>query len=696
MGIRSRRSLRISAVLALVLGTVVISLAQDRPRYSSSQSADRSWTVPEGTVISMRLDRSLSSRTSRVGDRFTATVTIPVYVDGNAVIPAGSVIEGRITEVTPAKRMSKSGTIGLDFDEIVLPNGFRARLVGSLTSDDPETRGRIDDEGQVSGEGKKRAVFVGGGGAIGAVLGGIAGGGKGAVLGGVAGAGAGVAAVLLSKGEEAQVPTGTPFGVQLRQSIIIGDSASLRGQNSDSAPSDPQPTTDARGPERDPADARAADSRGQDRDPADGRSADARRPERDSADVRPAGPGRSSDPDAESTRRIPPAEPTLPLSSPEMIGRAQTALKDLGYYEGQADGQIGPRTSTALRAFQREHNLPETGNLDQDTARALGILGSGSRDDRSAGTVPRRDPGSVGRTTPPRDTGDNERTPARTGASDAILANVLSAIANRNADGAIIVVINTQGDSAGWRWFGESAVNGDTLEVYARAVRPAGVTTQVLTRGRIELNIDEGVQYVRRVIVHTASGELNVPLRTSTTAGRDASSGPMGRDSSPGPGRGSSPGPTARDSSPGPTGRDSSSGLGRGSSTAPSATSLQRQAEDLLAEYQRLVGIRLTGTGLELESGAQRGEAEIELLFALDSFANAAQLYVRLVPSLRDQQSLRSAALALAREARRSDRIFSTTSSRAANALTPRWDTIREDILKLMERHSIKSSDLDF
>ena len=134
----------------------------------------------------------------------------------------------------------------------------------------------------------------------------------------------------------------------------------------------------------------------------------------------------------------------------------------------------------------------------------------------------------------------------------------------------------------------------------------------------------------------------------------------------------------------------------RGSSAPPTAVNLQRQAEDLLAEYQRLVGIRLTGTGLELEPGAQRGEAEIELLFALDSFANATQLYGRLVPSLRDQQSLRSAALAIAREARRSDRIFSTTSSRSANALTPRWDAIREDILKLMERHSIKSSDLDF
>ena len=134
----------------------------------------------------------------------------------------------------------------------------------------------------------------------------------------------------------------------------------------------------------------------------------------------------------------------------------------------------------------------------------------------------------------------------------------------------------------------------------------------------------------------------------------------------------------------------------RSSSSAPSAVNLQRQAEDLLAEYQRLVGIRLTGTGLELEPGAQKGEAEIELLFALDSFANATQLYGRLVPSLRDPQSLRSAALAIAREARRSDRIFSTTSSRSANALTPKWDAIREDILKLMERNSIKSSDLDF
>src|SRR5438309_2741444 len=167
---------------------------QSRPRYNSPQYGDRSWTLPADTVISVQMNNTLSSRTSRVGDKFVATVTVPVYVNGQTVIPAGSVIEGRLTQVTPAKRMSRSGTIAIDFDDLVFPNGTRVDLVGGLTSTDPQTRRRIDDEGRVSAEGGKRApVFIGGGGAIGAVLGGIAGGGKGAVLGGVAGAGAGVA-----------------------------------------------------------------------------------------------------------------------------------------------------------------------------------------------------------------------------------------------------------------------------------------------------------------------------------------------------------------------------------------------------------------------------------------------------------------------------------------------------------------------
>ena len=233
----SLRSAMVSAlVLGLILGSSLISFAQDsRPRRSSRGNQDNSWTIPEDSIISVRMNGTLSSKTSRVGDRFTATVDMPVYVNGREVIPAGAIVEGRVTQVTPAKRMSKSGTIAIDFDDLVFPDGSRVDLDGNLTSNDPEVRERIDDESRVSGHNDKNpGVFVGGGGAVGAVLGGIAGGGKGAVVGGVLGAGAGIAGILLSKGEEAQVPSGTSFGVQLRRPIVMRDGYANQQQDNGS------------------------------------------------------------------------------------------------------------------------------------------------------------------------------------------------------------------------------------------------------------------------------------------------------------------------------------------------------------------------------------------------------------------------------------------------------------------------------
>jgi hypothetical protein len=103
----------------------------------------------------------------------------------------------------------------------------------------------------------------------------------------------------------------------------------------------------------------------------------------------------------------------------------------------------------------------------------------------------------------------------------------------------------------------------------------------------------------------------------------------------------------------------------------------------------------MTGTGVEVDNAAQYKEAEIELLFAIDSFANATQLYARLATSLRDRQSLRGATLAMARQARRTDRVISTTTSRAADSLATRWDSARQDVLRLMQAHNISSSEVE-
>ena len=120
---KPKKHLILITSIALVVGAVhslsCSAQAQDsRPRYSSPQYADRGWTLPSDTVISVQMNSTLSSRTARVGDKFIATVTVPVYVNGQTVIPAGTIVEGRVTQVTPAKRMNRSGTIGIDFDDL--------------------------------------------------------------------------------------------------------------------------------------------------------------------------------------------------------------------------------------------------------------------------------------------------------------------------------------------------------------------------------------------------------------------------------------------------------------------------------------------------------------------------------------------------------------------------------------------------
>jgi hypothetical protein len=126
-----------------------------------------------------------------------------------------------------------------------------------------------------------------------------------------------------------------------------------------------------------------------------------------------------------------------------------------------------------------------------------------------------------------------------------------------------------------------------------------------------------------------------------------------------------------------------------------SASSILKQAQDLLAEYQRMIGVRLTGTGLESDGRTVYTDDDIDLLFALDSFANRAQLYVRLLPTLQTQQGIRSATLSMAKEARRTDRIITTSSSRWINRLNPRWDAIRQEVLKLMYTYSISTSEIE-
>lgn len=181
------------------------------------------YTVDSGTIFRVRMNNNISSKTAKTGDTFTTTLTEPVYSNtGVIVIPTGSIVTGRIDEVSPAKKGGNPGAIAVSFTSVKLPNGTTRSINGSLT--DLNTKdAKSDNESVASGDKMKnrKIIFIGGGGAGGAVLGAAIGGGKGALIGGLIGAGAGLLGERLTKGEEAQVKSGTEFGVYLNQAISL-------------------------------------------------------------------------------------------------------------------------------------------------------------------------------------------------------------------------------------------------------------------------------------------------------------------------------------------------------------------------------------------------------------------------------------------------------------------------------------------
>jgi hypothetical protein len=183
-------------------------------------AAQRDRSIPTGAVLELRMNTKLSSKTSRAGDRFTATVIRPLDVDGDRIVPEGATVEGRVTSVEAAKRLSRSGTIAVEFDRLVLPDGRSVPILGQLTSLDPEERRKIDEEGAVRGSSttKRSVIFIGGGAGVGAIIGAVSGS---AGTGTGIGAGLGTAAVLLSKGNEAEIDAGFEFGLEVLRPVVI-------------------------------------------------------------------------------------------------------------------------------------------------------------------------------------------------------------------------------------------------------------------------------------------------------------------------------------------------------------------------------------------------------------------------------------------------------------------------------------------
>ena len=185
--------------------------------------------APAGLTMPISLQTSISTQVAKAGDMIQAQIAQTMYL-GDASIPAGSILSGTITDAEAGRRLSRSGELGIKFNRLRTPDGIEtpitAHLVGGI--------GKYQDKGSdqsdtVRGEGWKAkvgqtairgGVGAGAGAALGVAVGAIAGRsgtatGRGAWSGAAIGGGVGAASMLLRKGRDVIIPSGTQMQLQL-------------------------------------------------------------------------------------------------------------------------------------------------------------------------------------------------------------------------------------------------------------------------------------------------------------------------------------------------------------------------------------------------------------------------------------------------------------------------------------------------
>ena len=165
-------------------------------------------TVPEGTILVVRLNQALGSKLSNTGDSFEGSLADPVSVDKNVVIPEGSEVTGTVVDAKPLGRFKGGARLEITLVSI--------KVKGSNYSVETTSASKA-----LKGKGKRTAIMVGGGAGAGAVIGALLGGGKGAAIGAAAGAGAGTAGSAFTGNKQIVLPAETLVEFKLVKPIEV-------------------------------------------------------------------------------------------------------------------------------------------------------------------------------------------------------------------------------------------------------------------------------------------------------------------------------------------------------------------------------------------------------------------------------------------------------------------------------------------
>jgi hypothetical protein len=165
-------------------------------------------TIPVDTAITVRMIDAVNSETARLGQTFRASLDEPIFINGQQVAGRGADVLTKLVQDQQSGKFEGRAALTLALVTI----NFNGQPV-PVTSSDVKT--------ESSSRGARTAGVVGGGTALGAIVGALAGGGKGAAIGAVSGAAIGGGAEVLTKGQTVKIPSETRLTFRLQSPVQL-------------------------------------------------------------------------------------------------------------------------------------------------------------------------------------------------------------------------------------------------------------------------------------------------------------------------------------------------------------------------------------------------------------------------------------------------------------------------------------------
>jgi hypothetical protein len=179
--------------------------------------------IPKGAMMMVRLDQPISSYNSNLGDPITATLENDLFVNDQVAIPAGSIIQGQVSNVAKSGRLGRSGDLDVRFFSARTPDGMVVPLRAHVVTN--------DDTGVLKGDKPLTTVGKGVGYALGGTaVGTVAGLSAGSLLGSVGtgtlfglGAGSlfGLGYAVMRQGKDVVLPSGSRLSLMADQTSAV-------------------------------------------------------------------------------------------------------------------------------------------------------------------------------------------------------------------------------------------------------------------------------------------------------------------------------------------------------------------------------------------------------------------------------------------------------------------------------------------